>query len=121
MLSKMNSNSRVSEAISRIMNNKGLKPEEKQTKITELQTAQTKFNTDNRTTADKCTKLVDDEAKNLDVNGFTQKCSKNLQDASTAQSKSASDLMAAPTTFCTEMTTAFNTFQTAIDTARAKL
>lgn len=121
MLATMNSNNRIGPAINRINNNKSLKPEEKQTKITALQTAYTKFLTDNRTTADKFIKQTDDESKNLGLSDFSQKCLKTLQDAQTAQTKPSTDLMAAPTTFCSEMTTAFTTFQSANDAARAKV
>lgn len=103
------------------MNDRKLTPAEKQKKLTDLQTAIQKFFTDNRTTADKFTKQTDTDAAKLDVTGFMQKCPQILQDYTTKQSPSATSLMSAPTKFCTDMNTAYNTFQTAIDAQRAKI
>lgn len=103
------------------MNNRKLTAAEKQKKLGDLQTAIQKFFADNRATADKFTKQTDTDAAKLDVMQFVQKCPQILQDYQSKQATSASSLMNAPTKFCTDMNTAYNTFQSAIDAQRSKV
>lgn len=117
----MNSYNRFNPAINRITNNRKLTPAEKQKKLGDLQAAIQKFFADNRTTADKFTKQTDTEAAKLDVMQFIVKCPQIIQDYSFKQATSASSLMDAPTQFCTEMNTAFTTFQNVINAQRAKV
>lgn len=117
----MNLYNRFNSAINRITNNRKLTPAEKQKKLGDLQAAIQKFFADNRTTADKFTKQTDTEAAKLDVMKFIVKCPQIIQDYSFKQATQASSLMDAPTQFCTEMNTAFTTFQNVIDAQRAKV
>lgn len=121
MLSTMNSYNRFNPAIRKIQNNRNLKPEDKAKKLDELQKAIQNFFTKNRETADKYIKQTDTDAAKLDVMQFYQKCPQILQDYSTKQATSASSLMNVPSKFCTDMNTVFNTFQSTVDGARAKL
>lgn len=121
MLSTMNSYNRFNPATKRIMNNRKLTAAEKQKKLADLQAEIQKFFTANRATADKFSKQTDTDAAKLDVMQFYQKCPQILQDYSSKQATSASSLMQSPTKFCTDMNTAYNTFQTAIDAQRSKI
>lgn len=103
------------------MNNRKLTAAEKQKKLADLQAEIQKFFTANRATADKFSKQTDTDAAKLDVMQFYQKCPQILQDYSSKQATSASSLMQSPTKFCTDMNTAYNTFQTAIDAQRSKI
>lgn len=115
----MNSN-QFQPAVKKIMKS-NLTPVEKQKKLTDLQKEIQTFYTANRATADKFTTQTDKDAAGLDVMKFIVKCPQILQNYSSTQATSATDLVKVPIQFCNDLDTAFNTFQKVIDEQRSKI
>lgn len=117
----MNDMRRFQKYTNKVLSNSTLTAQQKTDALTKLNTAITKFSTDNKSVSDKYLTETNTLAAKLGVMDAMQQCQTLIQTATVSQVTTANTMMALPDKFCTEMKTAFAVMEKAFDDALTKI